>query len=503
MDPTNIRELLHAMKVEVLRYRYAIVALFILISASVLAAGYILPKTYSSRVVLYADVTNIIGDLLQGKAQITEIDRAKEARDIIFTDRILRSVANQAGFDDPDASISTLRSRMRISANGDYVNITYSSSSREQAFNVIDAVTQSFMSETARKKREESQSAFEFIDAQVETYKRQLEIAELALKEFSAQNIDVTEASVSSRVTRYKNEIQVLELEIEDGISRLSSYQEELAKEGEFLDIETERTQSFEERQLESFERQLADLRLSYLDTHPDIVSLMDQIEALQAKVDAIVAEAEENKSFSQIENPAYTSLKELISSERADLNAKQNRLRSTTRLLEAEMANAETVASKQATYKELTRDYSVTKDVYEDMLKRRESARLSMTLDIEGQGVSYKIHEPASYPISSDGLQLFHFAAIGPVIGLGVPAGLIILLVLLDPRIRSASFMEDNLPSHINLITTIPMYNSAVTELASKRSLIVLAALISMYMVLYALMSSGLPNTGLFGLSL
>ena len=117
---------------------------------------------------------------------------------------------------------------------------------------------------------------------------------------------------------------------------------------------------------------------------------------------------------------------------------------------MQTELANAETVAAKQATYKELTRDYDVTKDVYEDMLKRRESARLSMTLDIEGQGVSFKIHEPASYPLRSDGLQLMHFAAIGPVLGLALPVGLIVLLVIMDPRIRSASFMVDKLPSHM-----------------------------------------------------
>lgn len=492
MDLTNIREFLHAILIELLRYRYAILGVFIVVSAGVLTAGFMMPKTYTSRVVLYADVTNIIGNLLEGTAEITNIDRAKEARDIIFTDRILRAVAVKSGFEDPDTAIGMLRSRMKISANGDYVNISYSSGSKDQSFSVIDAVTQSFLSETTRKKREESRSAYEFINAQVIKYEQQLDAAENSLKEFSAQNIDITEASVSSRVSRYKNEIQVLELEIEDGLSRLTSYEAELAKEPEFLRIETERQQSFEERQLETFEQQLAELRLSYLDTHPDIVSLKDQISGLQIKVDEIVAEAAANKAFSEVENPAYTNLKEVINTERADLNARQNRLNSTQRLLQTELNNAETVAAKQATYKELTRDYDVTKDVYEDMLKRRESARLSMTLDIEGQGVSFKIHEPASYPLKSDGLQLIHFAAIGPVLGMAIPVGLIVLLVIMDPRIRSATFMVDNLPSHISLMTTIPMYDSAVAELASKRSLILLGGLFLIYMGLYAAFSSG-----------
>ncbi|MEJ2043928.1 MAG: hypothetical protein P8X74_18780 [Reinekea sp.] len=495
MNPTNIKEFLHAIKIELLRYRYAIILIFCVLSAGVLLAGYVLPKTYTSRVTLYADVSNIIGNLLEGKAEITEIDRAKEARDIIFTDRILRSVAVKVGFGDPDNAISILRSNMSITANSDYVYISYSSSSRDRSFNVIDAVTQAFLAETSRKKREESQSAFDFIDAQVTKYKQQLETAEQALKEFSAQNIDMTEASVSTQVSKLKNEIQLLELEIEDNQARLQSYEFELAKEPEFLELEAERAQSFEERQLEAFEQQLAQLRLTYLDTHPDIISLQDQIAGLRVKVDDIVAAAEKNKKLNKVENPAYTNLKGVINSERAELNARKNRLANTKKLLQAELANAETVAEKQAVYKELTRDYAVTKDVYEDMLKRRESARLSMTLDIEGQGVTYKIHEPASYPLRSDGLQLIHYAAVGPVLGFAVPLGLIVLLIIVDPRVRSASFMEDNLPAHINVMTTIPMYNGAVTELASKRSLILIGVFIVLYMVVYSVFGIGIGS--------
>ena len=502
MDPTNIREMLHALKIELLRYRYALVSVFMVLSASVLLAGYLLPKTYTSKVTLYADVTNIIGSLLQGKAEITKIDRAKEARDTIFTDRILRSVASKAGFNDPDSVIRTLRGRMRISANGDYVTIEYSSSSRDESFNVIDAATQTFLSETARKKREESQSAFEFIDAQVSTYKRQLEEAEGRLKDFSALNIDITEQSVVNRVTQFKNEIQVLKLNIQDSVSRLSSFETELVKESEFLRIETQRIQSFEERQLETFEQQLADLRLTYLDTHPDIISLKDQVDSLRGQVAAIMAEAAANKNFSKVENPSYTSLKEVINTERADLTANRSRLSNIERLLAGELSNAETVAAKQATRQELSRDYAVTKEVYEDMLKRRENARLSMTLDIEGQGVSYKIHEPASYPLKSNGLQLIHFALMGPLLGLAVPLGLIVLLVLMDPRIRSASFMNENLPAHLRLITTIPMYNSAISEFTSKRSLLLLGGLCLFYMLIYALLSTGSSALTALGLS-
>ena len=490
MDPTNIRELLHAFKIELLTYRYWVVILFILTSSLILSAGYFFPKTFTSQVVLYADVTNIIGSLLEGKAEITKIDRAKEARDIIFTERIFRSVATKAGYSDVDTAGAGIRRNLKISSSGDYVNIKFQASSDDRAFNVVNAVTEAFLAETSRKKREESQSAFEFIDAQVESYKKQLEHAEERLKAFSASNIDISEKNVATNVINYKNELQILELEIQDIQARLSSFSAQIEKEPPLLQIEISAGESFKERQLENFEQKLADLRLSYLDTHPDIISLLDQISLLQEQVQLETETSSSNKKFEQVENPTYTNLQTLINNEFAELTAKKQRYENVQSLLLIELSNAESVASKQATYKELTRDYSVTKDVYEDMLKRRESARLSMTLDIQGQGVTYKIHEPPLYPVKWDGFQLIHYALIGPLVGLALPFGLILAMVLFDQKVRSSSFMVDNLPSHVKLMTTIPMYNSAVVEVASKRSLVLLALCLLVYILIYSFFS-------------
>jgi polysaccharide chain length determinant protein (PEP-CTERM system associated) len=497
MDPSNIRELINAFIVEVLRYRYWIVIFFVVISAAVLGAGYLMPKSYNSKVVLYADQTNIIGDLLKGKAEITKIDRSREVRNIIYTNRILTSAAAKSGFDNPENAIGGLRNAIKVRSRGDYVDIEYSADNKEQAFTVVSNLTDLFIDETSRKKREESQSAFEFIDSQVQSYKKQLEDAEQRLKEFSAENIDVSEQSVSSRVSSLKRDIQAIELEVQDAQARLNSFESQLLREPQFLNVETQETaaQTYAERQLENFELQLSNLRLSYLDTHPDIVSLLSQIDTLKEQIANEKQSASQTKNFEQVENPAYTNLKDVYNEERANLTAKQQRLRNLKTLLAAELSNAEIVAEKQATYAELTRDYDVTKGVYDDMLKRRESARLSMTLDVQGQGVTYKIHEPPLYPINWEGLQLKHYAVIGPFLGLAVPLGLILVLVVLDPRIRSSSYMEQNLPPQIELITSVPVYENVISQYSSKRSLILLGMFVFAYMLVYAVFVLGVQD--------
>jgi hypothetical protein len=87
-----------------------------------------------------------------------------------------------------------------------------------------------------------------------------------------------------------------------------------------------------------------------------------------------------------------------------------------------------------------------VTKNIYEDLLGRKEKARMSMTLDREGQGVSYKIQEPPVYPILPSGLRLMHFFFLGPFLGLMVPLGLLYLFIEFDPRVRMASIVEEKM---------------------------------------------------------
>src|SRR5690625_6200897 len=98
--------------------------------------------------------------------------------------------------------------------------------------------------------------------------------------------------------------------------------------------------------------------------------------------------------------------------------------MRSLVHLQEREHQRAERVAANQAELSELTRDYNVTREVYEEMLQRKESARLSMALEVEGQGVSDQIHDPARCPTNPSGLQLLHFAVLGPFVGIVAPIG-------------------------------------------------------------------------------
>src|SRR5690606_23255452 len=174
-----------------------------------------------------------------------------------------------------------------------------------------------------------------------------------------------------------------------------------------------------------------------------------------------------------QVENPLYEELRKQLQAADVDLRGQKRRMQSLTHLQEQEFERAQRVAANQAEMSELTRDYNVTRGVYEDMLQRKEAARLSMSLDIEGQGVTYRIQEPATFPLKPTGLYFIHFAFIGPFIGLFLPLGWILLYVMLAPHIRSARILQKQLPVDIELLGVIPHYNSPLGERLLRKDVI------------------------------
>ena len=473
METLQLIEIIRAVFRELITLKGWVFAVFILVAFSILTVGKFWKEQYQTSTTLYADVTNIITPLLKGRAESTGIDRSKEASEKIYTRNIMKRVAEEGGliqFDDAvevqEQAINALRSAVKIQNVGqNSFKVTYANPDQNQSFKILNAVVDAFISDSSESKRRESRSAFEFIEQQVATYKRQLVSAEEKLKTFKSTNLDGTEAAVARRIESLRLQIEEMKLTIDESRAQVAALTEQLKNEGKYVSVRNELDSEME--RLKILNRQLDGLRLSYQESYPDIVELRDQVAALELSVSAKREQGSVGSysSSNNLENPLYEELRKNMSEAELGLRSQQKRLQSMNRMLEQEYERAERVAGREADLSELVRDYNVTMEIYEEMLGRKEKARLSMTLDLEGQGVSYKIQEPAVFPLQPSGLRFEYFAMAGPVVGVLVSLGLIILYVLLDPRVRSPSALMQKLPDDIELLVVIPHINTPITK--------------------------------------
>ncbi|WP_273426977.1 XrtA system polysaccharide chain length determinant [Marinobacter sp.] len=437
--------------------KWAAFLMFVLVSFAVLGAGFFFPYKYKAEVVIFVDDRNIIGPLMEGRAVTTKInDRASAAKELLMTRNVIEKIARDPSVF-PNASmasasveqrIARIRGGMFVQPRGDsYFSVGFSGPSQVESFHVAQRLGQLFIAESNQRKRTESQSAYDFIDKQVKNYEVQLTEVENSLRQFLSENTDGTEAEANARLAQLRNQLELAKLEKEELIARVGSLQTQLS--GVSRTVMRGKTEDGYRERIRALEERLDSLRLQYHDTYPDIVILREQIAELRKQREQNSGQREDSNALLEREgavNPVFQELSAALSEARANVATANTRISSLERLIQQQNTRMERIQENKAQYLELTRDMEVNREIYDDLLKRREKARVSMHLDIEGQGLNYRINESAQFPNQPTGPQFSNFAAAGLFLGLLAPLGTIAGYLQIDPRIRAKKQLEEDI---------------------------------------------------------
>jgi len=472
----SIQEKLRIILKEAYQYRKGVVLSFIVISLLVLTVGLFVPKHYRSSATIIVDQQDIIQPLMEGTAVATSITaRARQARELIESRQLLLKAMEASGWSVEDYSPleferirEDLKNRIEIQTSGEnLIIVSYTDTDPVRAKLVVDKLAEFYIEDSRVRKSDESRKAYEFIDSQVEAYHQKLVDAESKLKEFRSQETGArmaSEADVGRRIASLRNEIERTKLAIAEERIRMNSLEKQLSGEAGLTSSLTREGQYLS--RIAELQNELDTLLLSYTNTHPDVIVLKHQIEDLK---NTIAKERQRNKSSKQMvqENedtyvdegvrlsPLYETLRTQLSQSRTQIATLNARLEENEKLLNEEIDLSKKVHSSEAVLAELNRDYAVNQQIYNDLLRRRENARVSMNMDISQKGLNMKIYEPAYLPLKPSGLRLLHFAFAGLVLGVLIPVGVIAIYLELDPRIRNKKKIEQEFG--LTLITSIP----------------------------------------------
>jgi polysaccharide chain length determinant protein (PEP-CTERM system associated) len=468
---------------------------FALISYSVLTIGIFWNSKFEVSTTIFADNQNILKPLLAEQAAQSQVQNQESVvKEMMYSPRIIKQVVeNLYGLDSFESvealgkKINSLREKLLVKGVGlNYIKVSYSDTSPDEAYRVINGLVNVFIRTSADEQRSQSREAFLFIDNQVKQYKDQLLLAEERLKDFRTLNFDGRDIDVDNSISNLSTQIEELKIELDEDQITISILKKQLGAESEFSSSRVQ-TDVYGER-LADLVSQRNTLLMTYTDDYPDVVNLNYQIDDIRAAIKEAKSESQsdkndEAKGDDAVLNPLYQELRSRLSLLQTEVKTKQNRLAAFKRLKGEEFERRKRIAERGAEESELTRDYDVTMRIYEDMLERKEKARLSMTLNIEGQGVTYRIQEPALPPLNPVGLRFFHFVLLGPFMGLFGVIGLVVLYVMLDPKIRFPSML-----SGLNVVTlaVIPHVKTPFTKRVVRFDMVLCGILALLIMVAY-----------------
>lgn len=458
---------------EARRRQLALVGTFAAIALLALLAGlFLVPRKYTSSTTILAQESDIIQPLLEGRAVSTQvIDRAGMARNVVFGRRVMDEILKAGGWaeDAPsavqqDRMIEQIRERTRITApRPDLVQIQYHDNDPQRTWAVTRRMAELLIEESLANKERESREAYEFIDKQVRDYHAKLLDAENNLQAYRSANADAQPGSatdVNTRIGALRTQVEQARMHLMEQRSREGALASQLSGESAVTAVQTR--ENLYRTQLIELQNELDGLLLRYTEKHPDVVRVRHQMADVRAAMQRAQTQPRESGDLSADArvNPLYLELRSQLAETRREIAATQSRMSMSEGLLGEELGRSRRIAESESTLAELTRDYEVNRDIYQDLLRRRENARVSMELDQERRGLTMRIQDPAELPVRPTGLSLTHIALGGLAAAVAVPLGLLFLLVRFDPRVRSPMQLERN--AGLPVLTVVPTYRTA-----------------------------------------
>ncbi|MDG3088267.1 hypothetical protein P7F88_20215 [Vibrio hannami] len=408
-----------------------------------------MPNQYTSEARVYADTRSILQPLLRGLAIQTDPTRELQlmvktllsrpnleiiARDI---DADIRAQSSQ----EYEQIISDLESNIVIRSTGreNLYTISYKGPDPVYAKNVVQAALNVFVENTLSEQRLETDQASQIITSQIEEYEARLTDAEEKLAEFKRDYRGVMPGSDSgyyAQLQQNRRSLEDAQLALSETETKAASSRSQLAREESRATEQVTKVRTEHDERISSLQQRLDDLLFRFTNKHPDVVETRRQLKDLQDLRSSTIA----SYSVSEVlaNNFVYQDLKiktSQLENEVASLRVRVSRYESKIAELQEKIDKVPDVEAKLTA---LTRNYEITRQKYNQLLSRRESALISQSVGDSSDDIKFRIIDAPRVPLKPSGpIRPLLLTAV-LIVGFGGGITLSLLLSQLSPVVSS-----------------------------------------------------------------
>lgn len=425
-----------------------------------------LPDRFEAMTRIYVETENLLTPLLHNIAIQADVEKQIQIMQRTLLNR--KNVVQVAHAADLDLNIGgeiakerlyeQLARQINIKAEGrNLFTVTYANADPRQARKVVETLLNLFVETNLGLNRAGMESARNFIENQIAEYEQKLKRADEKLADFKTRHADILSATGSNFANRYESVKQGLFAATgrrDDAVVARDQLQASLEANPQFLDVDdapatvigASRGTSAARGRVLRLQADLSQLEAKFTDSHPDVMALKRAL--TQARSDA----AQESRSPSdrqtttvtggRVSNPIYEQVKLRLIQAEGEIAQAQSRVQALTQEQTRLKGLAETAPKIEAELADLNRDYGVVKSKFEELLGRRESARLSAALEASEDKLHFRIIEPPQVPVrpSFPNRPLFTTGVL--LLALGAGAGFTLLLQKADDTVSSTEVL-------------------------------------------------------------
>jgi polysaccharide chain length determinant protein (PEP-CTERM system associated) len=450
-----------------------------------------LDNVYESEARIYADTQSILGPLLKGltvktnpESQIrlmikTLLSRPNLERITRMTDLDVQATTPAAY----ELLIDRLKSNITISKTGgradNIFTISYLDKDPEMAKNVVNSALTVFIENTLGENRNDSNSAQKFLDTQIKDYENRLLASESRLTDFKQKYSDVLPGQYGGyyqKLNLVKEQLKVIDLSLRELETQLKSATAQLSSSpssGGNAQNNIKNSYSIQttyDGRIAELEANLDSLQLRYTEMHPDVKEVKRRLAHLNnqrsEEIDEYLSSTknDDGSKLLSSQNPVIQQLQ-------IQVNQLENQVASTTVRANDYRRQVKELESKihilpeiEAELTSLNRGYNITKEKYEQLLNRKETALLAQQANETTNPIQFKVIDPPRAPTIPVGPKRVLFLVGSTILAFGVGVGLSLLFSQVNPVVTSSS--------QVAKITGIPVFGvvSATENLGLQR---------------------------------
>ncbi len=459
------------------RYRWQAMAIAWVVCLVGWAVTAKMPDQYQASTKFQVDTYSILQPILGG-AIVDPSEKLRLTKLEVLSNTNIEKIVRKADLDlqvkndaELDSLIQTVKNKISFqsSRQNDIFTITYTDTDPQVAKTIVQYLLDLFQEKALGDKRRDSDQAEKFLEEQITRYRTQLQDVESRLAEFKQENLNRLPEQGKDyyqRLQEAKSRVREATLELRQVENELDTLKAQLAKEKKLLNGSSAEPENVSipeiDQRIAALNTQLDNLLLRYTDKHPDVVNTKRLIESLQEQKAKLLSVMESGSSRESMSNPIYQQLRIAIGdaeARRASLLVKVSEYKKRESELEALLHELPEIEEKLS---DLTREYSIIKQHHDEMVAKREQARIQKEKEQSSNELKFELHDPPKTPSEPIGPNRLLFYAAVLVIGCGGGIGLAFILSQINTTFYDAK--------SLNVAISLPVIGSVSLILSEQQ---------------------------------
>ena len=447
----------------ILKRKYLSLAVALTVLSIFTWGSFIWPKTYEAVTIVAVEKSSLIDPLIKGVGVSSNIESALgnlknhiTSRNII--ERVMKKLDLDSSAKNPtqyEAVLNAIRNNLRIivmqsGGRGDsgtaLFTISYTGKNPKTVRDIVNTLASEYIEENMGHRTTDAEGAFDFIKNQLLEYKTKVDESDKAIREFRERNprmIPQNEPTILGKIDSLQTARMESEIRLKEQLRKKENLQKQLSGEKE-LTIAYVTREGTPQKRLNYLNNQLVTLLSKYTENYPEVIKVKHQIADIERELaEGKTSKSESSDSETSAMNPIYQQLRQDMATTAADVDSLRARISELSRQ-QGKLDNLlGKMPKEQEEWSKLQRDKSVYLNIYNELLNKLESAKVSKDLEVTNKTGSFRIVDPAILPPLPLTPNRVTMILLGFFFGILSGIGVVLGLEYLKPTFKDESSIE------------------------------------------------------------